>query len=62
MLFLGASRWDTLYQNNVKEYRGIGLICINSKKMWNEKKEPYVHPKHYNQVLFNLDALAIRDL
>jgi hypothetical protein len=22
------------------------MICINSKKMWDEAKEPYVFPKH----------------
>ena len=49
--------WDTFYMTNVKEYRDIGLICINSRKMWDESKEPYVFPKHCNQVLFYLDVL-----
>ena len=40
--------WDTFDQNNVNEDRDSRLICINSKKMWDEAKEPYVFPKHYN--------------
>jgi hypothetical protein len=45
--------WDTFDQSsNVKEYHDSGFICINSKKMWDENKEPYVFPKHYNQVFF----------
>jgi hypothetical protein len=48
---------DTFDQTNVKEYCDSGLICINSKKMWVETKEPYVFPKHCNQVFFNLDVL-----
>ena len=44
--------WDTFDQNNVKEYCDSKLICINSRKMWDEAKEPYVFPKHYNQVFF----------
>ena len=37
--------WDTFDKNNVKEYRDSGLICINSRKTWDESKEPYVFPK-----------------
>jgi hypothetical protein len=44
--------WDTFDHNNVKEYRDSGMICINSRKMWDEDKEPYVFPKHCNQVFF----------
>ena len=50
-------RWDTFNANNVKEDCDSGLICINSKKMWDESKEPYVFLEHYNQVLFYLDVL-----
>ena len=50
--------WDTFDQNNVKEYRDSRLICINSRKMWDETtKEPYILPKHCNQVFFYLDVL-----
>ena len=34
--------WDTFDQNNVKEDRDSRLIYINSRKMWDEAKEPYV--------------------
>ena len=44
--------WDTFDQNNVKEDRDSGIICINSKKMLVEMKYPYIFPKHYNQVFF----------
>jgi hypothetical protein len=49
--------WDTFDQRNVKEDRDSGIICINSKKMWVETKEPYVFPKHCNQVFFYPDVL-----
>ena len=49
--------WDTFNQNNVKEDHDSGLICINSKKMWDEKKDSYVYPKECNQVFFYLDVL-----
>jgi hypothetical protein len=39
------------------EDRDSGIICINSKKMWVETKEPYVFPKHCNQVFFYLYVL-----
>ena len=46
-------RWrDTFDRNNVKEDRDSGMICINSRKMWDESKDPYVFPKHYNKVFF----------
>lgn len=48
--------WDTFDHNNVKEDHDSGIICINSKKMLVETKEPYAFPKHYNQVLFYLDV------
>jgi len=44
-------------KSHVKEDRDSGMICINSKNMWDENNEPYVHPKHYNQVLFYPDVL-----
>ena len=44
--------WDTFDQNKVKEYHDSRLICINSKKMLDEAKEPYVFPKHCKQVFF----------
>jgi hypothetical protein len=44
--------WDTFDRNNVKEDRDSGMICINSKMMWDEAKEPYVFPKHCNQMFF----------
>ena len=34
--------WDTFDHNNVKEDHVSGIICINSKKMLAEMKEPYV--------------------
>ena len=49
--------WDIFDRNNVKEDRDIRLICINSRKMWDEAKEPYVFPKHCNQVFFYPDVL-----
>jgi hypothetical protein len=49
--------WDTFDRNNVKEYCDSGMICFNSKKMWDEAKEPYVFSKNYNQVFFNPDVL-----
>ena len=48
---------DTFDRNNVKEYHDSRLICINSRKMWDEAKEPYVFPIHCNQVFFNPDVL-----
>ena len=49
--------WDTFDRNNVKEDRDSRLICINSRKMWDEAKEPYVFPKHCNQVFFTQMSL-----
>ena len=49
--------WDTFDRNNVKEDRDSRLKCINSRKMWNEDEEPYVFPKHWNQVFFYPDVL-----
>jgi hypothetical protein len=49
--------WDTFDRRNVKEDRDSGLICMNSKKMWVETKEPYVFPKHCNQVFLYPDVL-----
>ena len=40
--------WDAFDQNNVKEDRDSRMICIKSRKMWDEAKRPYVFPKHYN--------------
>ena len=51
-------KWqDTFDRNNVKEYRDSRLICINSRKKWDEAKEPCVFPKHYIQVFFYPDVL-----
>ena len=44
--------WDTLDKNNVKGYHDSGILCINSKNMLVEMKDPYIFPKHYNQVFF----------
>lgn len=44
--------WDTSHQNNVGVGHDSGIICINSKTMLVETKEPYVFPKHYNQGSF----------
>ena len=30
--------WDTFDRRNVKEDRDSGIICVNSKKMWVERK------------------------
>jgi hypothetical protein len=49
--------WNTFDQNNIKEDHNSGLICNNSRKMWDEAKEPYVFPKHYNQMFFFPDVL-----
>ena len=49
--------WDTFDWNNVKEDHNSRLICINSIKMWDEAKEPYVFPKPCNHVFFYLDVL-----
>ena len=49
--------WDNFDWNNVKEGHNSGLIHINSKKMLAETKEPYVFPKHYNQLCFHPDVL-----
>ena len=38
----------TFDRNNVNEDRDSRLICINSRNMWDEAKEPYVFPKHCN--------------
>ena len=32
-------------------------MCINSRNMWDEIKDPYVFPKHYNRVFFYPDVL-----
>ena len=42
----------TFDKNNVKEDRDSGFICINSRNMSDEINDPYVFPKHFNQVLF----------
>ena len=47
-----CKRWDNFDQNNVKEYCYSRLICINSKKMWNEAKEPYVFPNTATMCFF----------
>ena len=40
--------WDIFDQNNVKKDHDSRLICMDSRKMWDEAKEPYVFPKCYN--------------
>ena len=49
--------WDNFDWNNVKEDRDSRLICINSRKMWDEAKEPYVFPKQWNHVFVYPDVL-----
>ena len=49
--------WDTFDRNNIKEHRNSGLICINSRKIWDGIKEPYIFPKHCNQVFLYPDVL-----
>ena len=49
--------WDTFDQNNVKEDCDSRLICINSRKIWDEAKEPYVFHKHCKQVFFHPNVL-----
>lgn len=49
--------WDVFDRNNVKEYHYSRMICINSRKMWDEAKEPYVLSKHCNKVFFYWDVL-----
>ena len=44
--------WDTFDWKNVKKDRDSGMICTNSKKMWDEAKEIYVFSKQCNQVFF----------
>ena len=46
--------WDTFDWNNVKVDHDSGKICINSKKMLVETKEPYVFSKHCNRVNSNV--------
>ena len=49
--------WDTFDRNNVTEDRDSRLICINSTKMWDEAKDLYVFPKHFNHEFFYPDVL-----
>ena len=56
VLFLGAIGGTPLI-GIIKEDCDSRLICINSRKMWDEAKEPYVFPKHCNHVFFYLDVL-----
>jgi hypothetical protein len=49
--------WDTFDQSYVKVDHDNGLICIKSKSMWDETKNPYVFPKHCNQVFFYSNVL-----
>jgi hypothetical protein len=44
--------YDTFDWRNLKDNHDSVIICINFKKMWIESKEPYVFPKHCNQVFF----------
>ena len=48
--------WDRFDQNNVKVDHS-GIICIKSKKMLAKTNEPYVFPKHCNEVFFYPDVL-----
>ena len=51
-------KWcDTFDWNNVKEDHDSRLICMKSINMWHEAKEPYILPKHCNQVFFYPDVL-----
>lgn len=45
--------WDAFYRNNVKEYCDSVLLCIYSRNVWYEARDPYIFAKHYNQVFFN---------
>ena len=49
--------WETFDKNNVKEDHDSRLICINSRNMFDESKDPYVFPKQCNQVLFYPNVL-----
>ena len=40
--------WDTFNRNNVKEDCESEMICIKSRNMWDEAKNPYVFSKHCN--------------
>jgi hypothetical protein len=55
--FFCCKWWDTFNYINVKEYCDSRIICINSINMWFETKEPYVFPKHCNQVFFYPNVL-----
>ena len=44
--------WDTFGRNNVKVDHDSGLIYINSKKMLDETKEPYVFPNSTTRCCF----------
>ena len=44
--------WDTFDRNNVKEDHDSRLICINSRNMWDEAKEPYVFPNTATKCFF----------
>ena len=48
--------WDTFDRNNVKVDPNSGLICINSKKMLVETKDPYALQKDCNQMFFHPDV------
>ena len=56
-VILKCKWWDTFDLNNLKVDHDSGKICINSKKMLVETTEPYVFPKHCNQVFFHPDVL-----
>ena len=49
--------WDTFNRNNVNEDRDSVLICINSRNMWDETKDPCVFPKHCIQVFLYPNVL-----
>lgn len=43
-VILKCNLWDTFDLNNVNSYHDSRLICINSKKMLYETREPYLFP------------------
>ena len=49
--------WDTFDWNNIKVDLDSGIIGINSKKTLVETNEPYVFPKHFNEVFSYSDVL-----
>ena len=47
-----CKRWDTFDWNNVKEDRDSRLICINSRKMWDELRSLMFSPNTATMCFF----------